>query len=176
MRRWARLLLAAGFGAGLVIANAAPAPASLDGPCRASGTFAKGGLTVDPKTTDEVEIPRKDDVAWKANVPGSGKRRISGSVQVGFPPPIGDITVGSWGKQSSKYSNADTYSYDLPSVLAGFDIPVSGTHTERGFTCSGSVVVRVEGGGLKNPAALASLAFTVVSGLGVFLSIRARPV
>lgn len=171
-----RLVVAASCGTAALLAAAGPAGAKLTDPCQATGTFAKGGFTVDPKATDEVEIPRADDVAWEAGVPGSGRRRISGSVQVEFPPPIGKIEVGSWSSNSEKYQNADTYEYDLPSVLAGFDIPVTGTHRDQGFTCSGAVTVRIEGGGLKNPAALASLAFTVVSALGVFLSIRVRPV
>ena len=176
MRRLLRALLAAGIAGGTLALAAAPAGASLTGPCEASGRFAAGGFTVDPKTTDKVDIPRKDDVAWKASVPaGSASRPISGAVKVKFPPPIGEITVGDWSSDSSTYANADTYSYDLPSVVAGFDIPVVGSHRDAGFSCAGSVVVRVKGGGLKNPLALASLAFTAISLVGVSLAIRVKP-
>ena len=176
MRRSFGILLAAGVVGGTLALGASPASASLDGPCEASGTFGDGGMTVDAKTTDEVEIPRKDTVAWVASVPAKeGERPISGDVRVEFPPPIGEVTVGDWSSDSSTYSNSDVYEYDLPSVIAGFDIPVSGIHRDAGFTCSGTVIVRVEGGGLKNPAALASLAFTFVSLVGVSLAIRVRP-
>ena len=175
MGRWVRILLAAGVTCWVLALGASPAGANLTGPCEASGTLAAAGITVDAKTVDKVTVPRKDDVAWKASVPGQGRRSISGSVDVGFPPPIGKITVGEWASDSKTYSNSDTYSYDLPSVVAGFDIPVTGTHHDQGFTCSGSVIVRVEGGGLKNPAALASLAFTVISAAGVSLALRVKP-
>jgi len=177
MRRLLRLVLVAGLAGGTLALGAAPAGASLKGPCKATGTFAAGGFTVDAKQTDKVTIPRKDDVSWAGRVPArrQGTRHISGSVDVDFPPPIGKIRVGTWSSDSDTYQNADTYTYDLPSVIAGFDIPVTGVHHDAGFTCSGKVTVRVDGGGLKNPAALASLAFTAISVLGVSLALRVKP-
>jgi len=175
MRRLVRVILAAGVTCWVLALGAAPAGANMTGPCEASGTLTAAGFTVDAKKSDKVTVPSKDDVAWKASVPGRGRRSISGSIDVSFPPPIGKITVGEWSSESKTYSNADTYSYDLPSVVAGFDIPVTGTHHDKGFTCSGSVIVRVEGGGLKNPAALASLGFTVISAAGVSIALLVKP-
>lgn len=177
MRLWLRATLVAGLVGPTLAIGASGAGASLNGPCEASGTFAEGGFEVDPKAVDEVEIPRKDDISWEGSVPGRRNRQrpISGSIDVEFPPPIGKITVGDWSSDSTTYKNSDVYSYDLPSVVAGFDIPVSGVHHDAGFTCRGSVIVRVAGGGLKNPLALASLAFTVISVVGVSLAIRVKP-
>ncbi len=177
MQRLLRVLLVAGLAGGSFAIGASPAGASLSGPCKASGTFKAGGFTVDPKKTNKVEIPAKDDIAWTGSVPAGDQeeRPISGAVEVAFPPPIGKITVGSWSSDSSTYENADTYSYDVPSVVAGFDIPVTGKHKDAGFTCSGRVVVRVKGGGFGNPLALASLAFTVISLVGVSLAIKVKP-
>lgn len=157
----------------------APAHASLKGPCTASGTFREGNFNVDAKKVDEVEIPRADTVDWKAGDPGSGERVIVGSVEIEFPPPIGKIMVGEWGEDGKKagaHNNSDSYTYDLPALIAGFDIPVSGTHQDAGFSCSGTVVVRIEGGGFSNPAALVSVAFTVLIGINMFLSLKARPI
>ncbi|MCZ7535275.1 MAG: hypothetical protein M5T61_04570 [Acidimicrobiia bacterium] len=177
MQRLLRVVVAAALAGGTLVLGTSPAGASLKGPCEASGTFKSGGFTVDPTSTDKVEIPAKDDIAWTGSVPGkkSDERPISGSVEVAFPPPIGKITVGSWSSDSSTYENADTYSYDVPSVVAGFDIPVTGNHHEPGVICSGKVVVRVKGGGFGNPLALASLAFTIISLVGVSLAIRVKP-
>lgn len=175
MRRFYRAIGAAGAVAVVTLLGAAPAGASLEGPCEASATFVDGGFTVDPKTTDKVTIPRADDVEWSGSVTVTEERHVDGSVTVKFPPPIGDVTVGDWESEGEKAANSGTYTYDLPEVLAGFDIPVSGVHHDKGFTCTGSLVVRIDGGGLSSPATLASLGFTVVSGLGLFLAIRARP-
>lgn len=175
MQRLCRAIGAAGIVTGLSLLGAAPAGASLEGPCKASARFTDGGFTVDPKTTDEVTIPRADDVEWTGSVAVTEKRHVDGSVTVKFPPPIGDVTVGDWESEGEKAASSGTYHYDLPEVLAGFDIPVSGVHHDKGFTCTGSLVVRIDGGGISNPATLASLGFTVVSALGVLLAIRARP-
>lgn len=157
------------------------AHANLNGPCTGSGVVTgegeSAGTTYNAKTVDKATIPRAGTVAWEgSNGTQSSKERLAvGEVQVGFPPPIGKITVGEWGKdgkKSSKSGNSDVYEYDLPSVLAGIDIPVSGSHSEPGIKCSGSVVITIDG---TSPLAIASVVFTVVSVAGLYLSIKARP-
>jgi hypothetical protein len=164
-----------GLAAASIFAFADPAAASLDGPCTASGTIVETGARHDAKTTDKATIPRTGKVAWEGSSGRSGERETSGEVTVAFPPPIGDQTVGEWGKdgeKSSKPGNNGTYVYDLPSVIAGIDIPVSGFHDEPGIHCSGTVVVTIEG---TSPLVWGSMAFTVISIAGLYLSIRARP-
>ena len=174
-RRAARTAFAFGVATWSFVNLAEPASASLDGPCTASGTIVETSERHDAKTTDEATIPRTGEVAWEGSTSGSGERETSGEVTVGFPPPIGDVVVGEWGKdgeKSSKSANSDVYEYDLPSVIAGIEIPVSGTHQEPGIQCSGTVVVTIDG---TSPLAWASMAFTVISVAGLYLSIRARP-
>jgi hypothetical protein len=174
-RAW-RILLLGGVAVASLVIGASAGHAALTGPCEASGTLVKDGPTYNAKSLPGVvEIPRKDSVRWTGSVTPTVKempRPVKGEVVVHFPPPIGDVTVGSWGDQSSKVENADTYVYDVPSVIAGVEIPISGSHTEQGVTCKGSAVVKVRG---TSPVAWASLAFTVVSLVGVGLSITAKP-
>lgn len=145
------------------------ASASLDGPCTASGTIVETGKVYDPKQIDEATIPRSGKVAWQGATGVTGERETTGQVRVAFPPPIGDVVVGDWDGESTKPGNNGTYTYDLPSVIAGIEIPVSGSHTEPGISCSGAVVVTVDG---TSPLAWASVALTLISIVGVFLSMQ----
>jgi hypothetical protein len=159
----------------LVLAGTAPAGASLNGPCEATGTIK--GVVYNPKTQDEVTIPRKDVVAWQGSVPGSGERNISGQVVVKMPPPFGEIPVGEWDGPSSLHSNKGNYTYDFPRVLVGLKVPVSGKHSEPGVSCSGVVVVELEGPGpASNPAFIGSLVLTLFSVVNVGLAMKAKRV
>jgi hypothetical protein len=172
MARLVRLFAAAGVVAAIPLLGAESAGASLTGPCEASGTLRSTGDTYDAKTTDEVEIPREDDVDWSGQVPGSGaQRNISGFVKVDLPAPLPDPEIGKWDGPSSKYQNSGTYHYEFPSVLEGFDIRVYGTHHDAGFDCSGEVTVKLEGGGIGNPLTLVSLALTVFTILNLVLAV-----
>jgi hypothetical protein len=149
----------------LPILAATPAHAALTGPCDANGSVTGQPTPYEAKTTDRVTIPRKGDVHWQGKVdsPSTGKRQIDGFVELALPVPFGSAKLGTWGKQSDTYANSGDYKYDLPSVLEGFDIYLSGQHHESGVNCAGHVTIRIAGGGIGNPAAIASLVFTVVS-------------
>jgi hypothetical protein len=157
---------------------ASPAGATLEGPCTASGQVSVNGVAktgvIDPRTTNSTKIPRKGVVHWKGTA-GSGKRPISGKVQIELPPPIGKVTIGSWGGSSGSHANAGNYKYDFPSVLLGLKVPVSGEHHEPRIDCSGSITVQLDGSPIKNPVLIASLVLTVLALLNVALVVRARP-
>lgn len=154
---------------------AAPAQAALSGPCTASGTLKSTGVDYDARIVNNVTIPLKDDVAWKGGVSSpSGKRPISGQVRVKLPWPLPKVTIGSWGKSSDTHENAGTYHYDFPSVLGGYDIPLSGAHTEPGVICGGKVIVHFKGGGFGNPAVIGAFVLTVISGVMLVISFRPK--
>lgn len=171
-----RLAAAAIVAIAIPLMSSAPASATITGPCKASGTLKSTGVTYNG-SVKKVTLPLKDDVKWKGSVSSpAGKRAISGSVHVKFPFPIGDINIGSWGKTSDTHANSGTYKYDLPKEIAGFDIPVSGTHTEPGVKCTGTVIVRFKGGGFGNPAVIGTFALTVISGVSLLISFRPKGV
>ncbi len=167
-----RLGAVALFGLAIPLLAASPAQAKLTGPCKASGTL--DGKTYDPAVINSATIPRQGDVHWQGSIPGAGKRPISGSVHVKLPWPIPDLTIGSWGKQSDTYSNSGVYHYNLPSVLAGIDFPVYGAHAEPGKVCAGFVIVRLEGGGVKNPVVIGAFVIVLISGFGLWVSLKPK--
>jgi len=159
------------------VVTAGPAGASLTGACKAQGTVVSPGKptrTYDPKVVDKVTVPRKGDVHWQASTGVKGDRTSNGEVRVKFPPPVGKVVVGEWGKNGKKVGrpgNSGTYHYSLPSLIAGIKVPVSGEHHEPGIDCSGAVVVSVEG---HSPLAWVSLALTVFTVVNMALVMRAK--
>ena len=166
--------LIAAFLTAVTVFSAAPAGAAIDGNCEGSGVFSPGP-TVDARTADRVELPRAATVQYRGVVnvdPPSEGRPISGFVSIKLP--FGNVTAGSWDDPDATFTEDNgSYTYDLPSVLAGFDVTVAGFHFEDGQPfCSGEVTLRLEG---SNPLGLPALVFTALSVPGVFLAIRARP-
>lgn len=170
-----RLLAVAGFAGAVMLLGATPADAKLDDPCSASGVV--DGETYDPKVTDEAEgLPASGDVAWQGAVDSPSapaERAVSGEVVVDLPGGIGSVTVGSWGDTSDEYAKNGTYEYDVPSVLEGIPIPVSGYHEEAGIRCKGSITVTIGESGIGSPAAIPALVLTALSAVGLVVAIRA---
>lgn len=176
MTRLAAGTILAGVVIVVIVGSASDAGATLDGQCTASGTLQAGGFTVDPKAVEAGEVitvPAEDDVAWKGSVVAKDTpRAISGYVDVKLP--FTKVRAGDWESPDSEtVENSGSYHYDLPSLLAGIKVPVSGAHTEPGVECSGSVVVQIEG---TSALAWVSLVLTVVSLAGVFLAVSVKQV
>jgi len=168
-----RGMLAALFVAAIVGLSALPAQAALTGTCSATGTL--NGTTYDSKSVNKVVIPRKGDVHWKGSIPGAGTRAIAGHVRLKLPWPLPAQDLGSWGKSSDTYANNGVYHYDLPSELAGIDMALSGSHSEKGkVACSGLVVVRIKGGGISNPGVLGAIAILLISGVGIWVALKPK--
>jgi len=163
---------------GTLLLTASAAGASLTGACRASGTLVSAGTptrTYDPKTVDSATIPRTGDVHWQGSTGVAGPRVATGEVGVELPPPIGKVELGEWGKDGRKVSrsgDSGVYHYDLPSLIAGVKVPLTGEHHEPGINCAGTVVLQVKG---RSPLVWVSLALTLVTVLNVALVMRARP-
>src|ERR1043165_3162339 len=86
-----------------VVASAAPAGATITGPCKGSGSFekgtkAKGPFTATAETTGTITVPLKDKVDWQGSISGvSGRRPVSGAVELELPWPWGSVTIEKWG-------------------------------------------------------------------------------
>lgn len=154
---------------------AAPAGAELSGPCTASGTFEKSGVTVDPATTDgPVEIERKDKVTYTGAVQeAQGPRQVSGEVKVDLPFPLPDFEAGTWNDPDAvKTDKNGTYTYDLPAFAPrGYEVEVSGFHQDAGLPkCEGKVTLKVKGGFFSSPAGPVAFVITALSAAGVVMS------
>lgn len=176
-------------GAALLAAFLAAGPAGADavsppGSCVGSGRWERGGFTetsTQHQESDVIKVPRADTVMWAGNEQGFAlgsqgpRRQINGEVDLTLPPPFGQVKIESWGGSSVRYANTGEHAYDLPGVLVGVKLQLSGFHQDGGrTTCSGSVFVEVTGSALSNPLTYGGLGLLVVSGGMLFFA--GRPV
>lgn len=147
-------------------------------PITAQGQLGSDGLVYDAQVHNRMEVEAKDSISWVGYVDGFGpgakgeERRIDGDVYIEIAGI--DVKVGSWHKDSTTYGDAGTYSWDLPSVVKGIEVPVFGNHSEPGINCWGSGTVVVKG---TSPLALVSVGLLVISlvGVGIALIPVGRP-
>jgi len=141
---------------------------AITGPCFVSGKFVSEGDTktsaqYSPQST--VLVPKADTVDWFGDENGAKLgytgpvRSIDGAIQLSLPLSF-NVTIWHWsGDMSARYSNAGQEVYNLPSVLAGIKLKLSGHETENGTqTCDGSVYVEFKGSKFSNPIGWAAAA------------------
>jgi hypothetical protein len=161
------------FPGAMAAANVITPPAA----CTATGHWLSAGFTKSSTQyvpSDIVKIPQKDKVDWIGHEDGKPigyfgpPRPIDGAVQVTVPFGI-SVTVWHWGgHKSPRYSNEGQESYNVPSILIGIPMKLSGYEKDNGVTvCSGSVYVEVTGSRIKNPLGWAGLAGIVIFGAGL---------
>lgn len=174
MRRTGGILLMVAALSVAIALVAAPAFATItpQNGCTGNGQFSPGGFK--DAASAEITIPQKATVAWAGTVirpAPTAPRAVDGFVALELP--MGQkVTLGTWPSTGVLVANNGSYDYELPSVIAGFDMTFFGEHyEEENLWCSGRVTVRVEG---NNPLGVPSVALFVVSLVGVSLSITAR--
>jgi hypothetical protein len=179
MRRWWRIALVVGLIGAVELLTASPGHAALTGTCDATGTVVGQGRTYDAQTTNKVTLPLEDKVEWAGSVAGGDengegpRRQIEGEVRLKMPPgvPFSTVQLGDWGpKESTRYANSGTYDYELPSILGGATVHLTGFHKEAGAeVCSGEVEIELEGT-WGNPALYGALAITALSAAGLVIA------
>lgn len=173
--RSARLLLIVGGVLTLLLVAATPATATITphlGDCTGNGTFSPGGFR--DASSESITIPAKSTVNWAGavikTVPADAPRTVTGEVRLELP--FTSVVLGEWNTTGTDTGNSGFYDYDVPGLLAGFDVTFSGEHFEpEGLWCSGKVTIQVEG---SNPLALPAVGLTIISVVGVALSIRPK--
>jgi len=145
--------------------------------CTASGTWVNAGFTknsTDYSPNDVIVVPQKDKVDWQGHEFGKPigyfgpARAIDGAVQVHMPFGVA-VTIWHWGgSHSQRYSNQGQESYNVPSVLVGVKLKLSGYENEGGKrVCSGSVYLEVAGSKTKNPIAWAGIGGSAIFAVGM---------
>lgn len=160
----------------VLVASAGKAAAQLESTngCSGSGTFREGGFSVDAEQVgdDVVTIPRSDTVDWQGSVdaaPGD----YAGNIAIDLPPPFSEVQIDDWSGTSENTQNAGAKHYDLGTfVPAGVEFRVVGSHTDQNGDCDGYVNLEIKGGPFDSPVAPISLAATVVTGAGLFGTLR----
>ena len=159
-----------------MLVGATPAGAVMDqGECTGSGTFEKGGFTVTQAETGVIEVPEKDSVTWKGDLPAkpAAPEAYSGKIEVALPPPFAPIKIDSWSGTSDSQGNNGVKKYDIPGfVPKNVELEVQGQHTGS-TTCKGHVKIKIKGSSV-GPVSVASLAATAATGLGLVLAGRPK--
>lgn len=139
--------------------------------CLGKAHFVKSGHDYSADDAGVDKIPRVDDVQWfgAIAVPPVDSA-YSGHIDVELPPPFGSVSVDSWSGTTDSVSNTGTKHYDIPGfVPANVEFSVSGSHSQGGITCSGSVKLAIEGSTF-GPFSIATLVLTLLSGAGLVLA------
>jgi hypothetical protein len=145
-----------------------------DNGCQGSGTFRATGTFVDAEAIGDqvVTIKRNDTVDWTGSVdapPGD----YNGSIAVDLPPPFGELKIDTWSGKSNNTETGGAKHYNLPSgVPAGVEFQVLGVHTDDNGYCNGYVNLQIDGGPFDSPATIVSLVATVLTGAGLFGTLR----
>lgn len=167
------MLLLAGGVVAAVLLTPGVASASLSGPCDAQGVF-DDGTVVNPKTDNSAEVPSEGTVNWKGSIQVAAAEDMpySGAIVLQLPVPLADVDLESWDGETDETSESGSYSYELPDLVpGGFEVGVTGSHTQAGVTCSGSVVLSVAG------SSGAAVGVTTVLGAGsaALVGLAGRP-
>lgn len=161
---------AVGAAVGAAALVGAPAGATTNGKCTAAATFSDGH-TVDADQ-DTAKIPKRDTVNWRGSmsVPAGQEMAYAGHISIKLP--VGSYEIRSWSGTTKKNASGGTDSYDIPKAIPGMKGTVSGSHTQAGVTCSGSMEVEIEGGA--GVAGAVSVGGTAATGGLLALAARAR--
>lgn len=175
-----RLAAAAGMALGVVLVLSSPSHATLSPQCDASATLRGDDFTtrVNAKTTSRVKIPRKADVNYNGSIRLPAGEQYSYAGRVKLKLAIGNVEAWSWSGDTDKVQTAGTDSYDLDlpaGLLGGVKGKASGSHTQGGVTCVGSVNVEIEGSPV-NAGSVASAAVTAAGAAGLVMAARGKPV
>lgn len=183
-------LVVAGVVGVALFVSAAPAGAVINGPCSGSADLLgdDGSATsVDGDTAERVTIPRSADVTYRGSIAISPEddMPISGSVTLEVAagldriPFLDDPEISSWswdGTTDEVQTQGETsYDLDLPADLGGgVKGTASGSHTQAGVTCTGSLDVQI-GGSAVNPASVGAAALTAGGAAGLALAALGKP-
>lgn len=186
-----RLLAATGLALAIgILAFARPAGAVINGPCDASAQLDGEDLdvVVDADTTGRVTIPREANVTYQGSIaiphpgddmPYSGQVTLDVAPGLDLIPGLDDPTISSWSwggdTDNIDTTGSESYDLDLPADLGGgVKGTASGSHTQAGVTCTGSIDVEIDGSVL-NPFSVGSAVVTAAGAAGLGLAARGKP-
>lgn len=144
-------------------------------PCNGRAILFSDGRLYDAKQVNYVEVEGEDAVAWQGWLDGAAPgqtaeppRQVSGTVTLKVAGI--DVDLGSWDSETTKLGDSGVRTWNLPSgdLAAGVELPVSGTHTEEGISCSGSGTLVIAG---TSPLAWVAGGLALFSFVGVVISI-----
>jgi hypothetical protein len=171
-------------GLGLVAAGvvAAPAGAAVTGGC--TGQAVIEGTTYGPEndTPDNaIVVPEGDAVAsWSGQVPFDNAN-FSGTAGITVGPTV--VQLADWSGVNEEGAADAEGEYSLADLKAALpvDVGIAGIyeviveHQADGGSCRANVFVRFEGDPLSTPLGIVSVAGAVLTALGMFAGMFAKP-
>jgi hypothetical protein len=169
VRVFRRVVVGFSVVAGAVLMTGVPpagsAPSTVIGPCQASGTFEKGGITVDANETGVVTIPAEDTVNWTGSITGAnGDVAYTGKIQLELPPPLPKINLYTWSGTTDSAQNSSDKHYDVGFAPRGVEMKAVGSHNQGDVSCGGVVKIKLKGGAFDSPGTAVSLVGTLITG------------
>ena len=138
------------------------------------------GAVVDPVASGGVyTVPHKGSADYTGSIAQpTVPRAHSGSVKVSTPPLIPSINLKDpWSEDDAEtVSDSGNVTWDIPSwVPGGVEIVVSGSHSDGGLVCKGSIKVKLDGNITSGAVGWVAIAGTVLTALGLAWSWIPRP-
>ena len=177
--RLVRLAIVLGVIVAVLIVPAA-AMAGIDGGC--TGSVVIDGNTYGPNNDtvgNPIVVPMdKDGVVaiWEGRVPFDNENNDG---ELGIVVGPFTIQIASWGDPNTANSQGNSGSYSIDEFKREFPVPesliprgvyqLSGKHTAAGGTCTGTVMVKLEGSGTVGIASAAGAGVTFITLLGAGL-------
>jgi hypothetical protein len=174
--RSGRLVLVLGVVATVLILPAT-ALAGIDGGC--TGSVVIDGNTYGPNNdtvNNPIVVPiEKDGVVaiWEGQVPFDNENNQG---ELGIVVGPFTIQIADWGDANTANSQGNSGSYSIEEFKDLFPVPesliprgvyqLSGEHTADGGTCTGSVMVKLEGSGTLGIASVVGAGVTFLTMLG----------
>lgn len=174
-----RLVLVLGVMASVLILPAA-ALAGVDGGC--TGSVVIDGVTYGPDNdtvSNPIVVPiEKDGVValWEGKVPFDNENN-DGKLGIVVGPFT--ISIADWGDPNTANNQGNSGSYSIEEFKDLFPVPesliprgvyqLSGEHSADGGTCTGTVMVKLEGSGIVGIASVVGAGVTFLTMLGAGL-------
>jgi len=164
----------------LLAITVSPAGAAVKGPCEATGAVGATAYALRRIRGNEVvTIPKTATIRWDGSVVAGAVPRAALRTRVAYRGDVAlrvagfDISVDRWHGATGKLATEGARPYDARALPGGLVYHLHGTHHRGRVTCTGTVLVKLEGGkGVAVPIAYAGTAATFL--LALLFAVRAR--
>jgi len=166
--------------ASLLAITVEPAGAVVTGPCDATGAIV--ATTYVPRRIhggEVVTIPKAATVRWQGSIVAGAVPRAAARARVAYRGDVEltvagfGVSVDRWHGTTAKVATEGVRPYDVRVLPGGVVYRLHGTHRRGRLTCSGAVLVKLDGGkGAAVPIAYVGTAATFL--LALLFTVRAR--
>lgn len=177
-----RRVITASVGS-LVVALLLASPASARiFPPNTAGCSGSATITAKDGTVYKVDssmitakVPRDGTAMWQGSTKAVVTDHKGG---LGIDLKVFKITPYKWGAQNAEKVKSKSGTVTLPSavkLIPPGKYTLTGTHAGKGGSCSGDLILDVQGGWASSPAGPVTAVLTMLSALGMLSAAKVRP-